>query len=144
MHNQPDAEADARGARNASAPSYYNHLEAHLAWTIHGRKTPHCATSSFRRGPLRDEAYKAWIRMLPCVDCGVEGLSEAAHTGEDGGMSMKASDYSCVPLCRDCHTLAPWAYHRIGKKAFEEARGLCLAEMAARLQREWQRKSHNA
>jgi hypothetical protein len=114
-------------------------LEAFLGWTIHGRKTPHRATSS-RRGPPRDEAYKAWIRTLPCVGCGVEGLSEAAHTGEDGGMSMKASDYSCVPLCRDCHTLASGAYHRIGKKAFEEARRLCLAEVSAQLGREWQRK----
>jgi hypothetical protein len=28
---------------------------------------------------------------LACCACGVEGRSEAAHTGTDGGMSMKAS-----------------------------------------------------
>ena len=52
-------------------------------------------------------------------------------------MSMKASDYSCVPLCSDCHTRAPGAYHRVGKRAFERARGLRFAVVAARLQREW-------
>jgi hypothetical protein len=49
-------------------------------------------------------------RVLPC---GVEGRSEAAHTGSDGGMSMKASDRSCVPLCADCHTQRADSYHRI-------------------------------
>jgi len=34
-------------------------------------------------------------------------------------MSMKASDYSCVPLCADCHMRGPVAYHRIGKRALE-------------------------
>jgi hypothetical protein len=26
---------------------------------------------------------------------------------------MKASDYSCVPLCSDCHTQAPGAYQEV-------------------------------
>src|ERR1017187_4447379 len=51
-----------------------------------------------------------------CIACGIEGRSEAAHTGSDGGMSMKASDYSWVPLCSGCHTQAPGAYHRVGKR----------------------------
>jgi hypothetical protein len=51
-------------------------------------------------------------------------------------MSMKSSDYSCVPLRQDCHTLAPGAYHRIGKQAFEASRGLSFVVLVARLQRE--------
>ena len=47
-----------------------------------------------RKGPPRNEAYKAWIRTLPCLQCGIEHRSEAAHTGTDGSMSMKASDHS--------------------------------------------------
>jgi hypothetical protein len=35
---------------------------------------------------------------MPGIACGVEGQSEAAPTGSDGGMSQKASDYSYVPL----------------------------------------------
>ena len=91
-----------------------------------------------RKGPPRDAAYLAWIREMPCIACGVEGRSEAAHTGTDGGMSQKASDYSCVPLCANCHTQAPGAYHRAGKGAFERRCGLSLAGIVAQLNREWQ------
>lgn len=116
-------------------------LESYLAWTVHARKLPRRAMASTRKGPPRDEDYKAWIRTLPCAGCGMDGRSEAAHTGNDGGMSIKASDYSCVPLCTDCHTQAPGAYHRIGKRAFEQTSGLCFADLAARLQKEWRRMS---
>jgi hypothetical protein len=113
-------------------------LGSYLAWAIHGRKPQRRAASSTRKGPPRDEAYLAWIREMPCIACGIEGRSEAAHTGSDGGMSMKASDYSCVPLCTECHTQAPDAYHRVGKRAFEERQGLCLVRVVARLNCEWQ------
>ena len=68
-----------------------------LAYEIHGRvlrKPP----GKERRGPARCKDYRAWIRTLPCRACRIEGCSEAAHVGTDGGMSMKATDYSCVPL----------------------------------------------
>jgi hypothetical protein len=112
-------------------------LRSYLAWAVHGRKPPRRASTPTRKGPPRDDAYKAWIRTLPCCACGVEGRSEAAHTGTDGGMSMKPSDYSCVPLCSDCHTQAPGAYHRVGKRAFESRHELCLARMVARLNGQW-------
>ncbi len=51
-------------------------------------------------------------------------------------MSMKASDYSCVPLCPACHTQAQDSYHRVGKAAFERVHGLCLAELVLLLHRE--------
>ena len=108
-----------------------------LVWTVHNRKPERRASSPTRKGPPRDEDYKSWIRAMPCIACGVKGRSEAAHTGSDGGMSMKASDYSCVPLCSDCHTQAPSAYHRVGKRAFESRHGLSFACMVERLQREW-------
>jgi hypothetical protein len=112
-------------------------LRSYLAWAIHGRKPQRRATSPTRKGPPRDETYLAWIREMPCIACGVEGRSVSAHTGTDGGMSQKASDYSCVPLCADCHTQAPGAYHRIGKWAFEERHGLSSARMVERLNAEW-------
>jgi hypothetical protein len=117
-------------------------LEVYLAHAILGRKLPKrermgSRLGRRRKGPVRDDGYKAWIRTLPCCACGVEGRSEAAHTGSDGGMSMKASDYSCVPLCADCHTQSPEAYHRIGKRAFEKVTGLCFAALVTRLQLEW-------
>jgi hypothetical protein len=92
------------------------------------------------QAPLRDKAYLSWIREMPLNDCAVEGRSEAGHTGTDGGMRQKASDYSCVPLCANCHTQAPGAYHRIGKRAFQERRGLSFARMVERLNAEWWRR----
>jgi len=112
-------------------------LGSYLAWAIHGRKPQRRAPSATRRGPPRDEAYLAWIRAMPCITCGIAGRSQAAHTGTDGGMSQKASDYSCVPLCADCHTQAPGAYHRIGKRAFEERQGLVFGRVVERLNAEW-------
>jgi hypothetical protein len=53
---------------------------------------------------------------------------------------MKASDYSCVPLCPDCHTRGPLAYHRIGKRAFERVHGVQFPSIAARLRREWKQQ----
>jgi hypothetical protein len=49
-------------------------------------------------GPEGDERYKACFRTPPCAACKREGPNEAAH-GEDGGMRMKGSDKSCIPLC---------------------------------------------
>ena len=112
-------------------------LRSYLAWAVHGRKPQRRAASSTRKGPPRDAAYLAWIREMPCIACGIERQSEAAHTGRDGGMRQKASDYSCVPLCGGCHTQDSDSYHRIGKRAFEERHGLRFAAVVDRLQREW-------
>jgi hypothetical protein len=112
-------------------------LRSYLAWTIHGRKPQRRAASPIRKGPPRDPAYLVWMREMDCIACGIEGRSEAAHTGTDGGMSQKASDYSCVPLCLACHTQAPGAYHRVGKRAFEEQRGISFARIVERLNTEW-------
>jgi len=114
-------------------------LRSYLAWAVHGRKPQRRASTPTRRGPPRDEDYKAWIRKFPCIACGVEGRSEAAHAGSDGGMSQKASDYSCVPLCSDCHMHAPGAYHRVGKRAFESRHGLSFAGIVVGLNLEWRK-----
>lgn len=89
-----------------------------------------------RRGPVRDEAYKAWIRTFPCLVCQY-WPTEAAHTGRDGGMRQKASDRSCVPLCANCHTQGPRSYHRIGRKRFERRHRLNFRNIIARLNEEY-------
>jgi hypothetical protein len=93
------------------------------------------------RGPARDEEYRAWIRTLACCTCGAEERSEAAHKGEDGGISMKASDYSRVPLCPDCHTRERGVYNRIHKRAFERSHGLSFETLVARLNQKWRERS---
>ena len=90
-----------------------------------------------RTRAVRDEAHKAWVRSHPCCACGNSWNVEAAHTGTDGGMSMKASDDSLIPLCAWCHRLAPDSYHAIGKTAFEQARGLDCRAIAEGMYREF-------
>lgn len=63
---------------------------------------------------MRNEKYRRAVALLPCVNCGIDGYSQAAHANglEYGkGMGMKASDDAIFPLCADrpgivgCHTL---------------------------------------
>ena len=60
---------------------------------------------------VRDESYRRWVASLPCAHCGKAGPSQAAHADEGKGMSIKASDDTCYPLCADapgrrgCHSV---------------------------------------
>ena len=57
-------------------------------------------------------------------------------------MSMKASDYSTVPLCANCHTHAPDCYHSAnGKQRMERRIGQRFADVCKRLQREWKERA---
>ena len=52
--------------------------------------------------PVRDPEYRRWVKRLPCAACGRSWGIDPAHTGPHG-MSQKASDLTCIPLCRRCH-----------------------------------------
>jgi hypothetical protein len=104
-----------------------------LVWLVLGKNLEQKPRRVERRGPPRDLRYRAWIRTLPCVACGSRWEIEAAHTGSDGGMAQKASDYSCVPLCRICHTSGRNAYHRVGKEEFERRSGIDFARLVRAL-----------
>ena len=109
-----------------------------LLWKPHLEKKPQPQNKrKVRRGPPRDPAYRAWVRTLPCTICGAVWRIEAAHTGYDGGMSMKPSDYSCIPLCKNCHTAGRGAYHHIGKRAFERTYGIDLEKLVRALNASW-------
>lgn len=114
-------------------------LKRYLMREIHGvqipRKLPKMA-SSLHHTPARNARYKRWIRSLPCAACD-KTPSEAAHTGSDGGLKQKASDYSCIPLCTDCHTLNAGSYHQIGRGDFERRHQLDIKGLVKRLNRLW-------
>ena len=92
--------------------------------------------------PERSEEYKAWVRSLPCAVsfCG-RAQVEAAHTGSDGGTGIKASDFTCVPLCGYHHTAGPHSYHGLGggKRAFEALHAISFDAIVARLNAKWGR-----
>jgi hypothetical protein len=49
--------------------------------------------------PARSESYRRWVASLPCIVCGIEGYSQAAHPNCGRGLGQKASDLECFPLC---------------------------------------------
>jgi hypothetical protein len=70
------------------------------------------ATPRRTKTVVRDEAYKAAARKLPCVglpggahdpNCRPGLRRDASHLARDGGMGMKGSDTRCVPHTRPCH-----------------------------------------
>ena len=121
---------------SAAVMSSYN-LRRWLAREVLGSDLGRKPPQPERNGPPRDWKYRAWIRSLPCVACNSTRYVEAAHTGRDGGMRQKSSDYSCVSLCAVCHRVGPRSYHWIGKDAFEKLHKLNFARLVKRLNRAW-------
>lgn len=112
-------------------------LERWVAFQVRGkieRKPPQRTDTS--RGPARDRHYRAWIRTLPCAACGRIENIEAAHTGPHG-LSQKASDYACIPLCIGHHRTGKEALDRIGRQQFERQFGLTVSALTRRLNRIW-------
>lgn len=113
-----------------------------LFYQVHGRKPARQSRRATRRvtGPARSWKYRAWIRTLGCCCCGRTEEIEAAHTGTDGGTAQKSSDFSCIPLCSDCHTQAPHSHHRdraeCERRIFVRT-GLTIAELVRMLNQEW-------
>ena len=62
-----------------------------------------------KAAPVRDKSYLRFVASLPCINCGIEGRSQAAH-GPTLGRGIKADDRTAVPLCADgpgslgCHS----------------------------------------
>lgn len=49
----------------------------------------------------RSESYRRWVATLPCIVCGIEGYTQAAHPNHGRGLGQKSSDLDCFPLCCD-------------------------------------------
>lgn len=59
--------------------------------------------------PIRSPKYLREVATLPCINCGREGFTQAAHANQGKGMAMKTSDNTAAPLCtvgphgKGCH-----------------------------------------
>ena len=106
-------------------------LSSWLMFAVHGRKAPRRPRRR-RSSPARSWKYRAWIRSLPSAVSGAIGC-EAAHTGSDGGMALKASDYSCIPLTFTEHR----EYHQVGRAEFERLHQVNCRELVRRLNHDW-------
>ena len=52
-----------------------------------------------KAAPARSEAYRRAVASLPCINCGVPGYSQCAHSNSGKGAGIKASDLDSFPLC---------------------------------------------
>ena len=79
-----------------------------------------------RKPRVHSAAHLDAIRQLPCLACGIENRSVAAHirytTQErpNPGMQNKPDDTATVPLCTECHT----EQHRGDERAFWKGAGI--------------------
>jgi len=77
----------------------------------------------FRAG-FKDPARMKAIHDLPCSLCYLKGWQQksptTAHHLHGGGMGKKASDLLTMSLCDDCHQKGEFAFHKIGRVAWEE------------------------
>lgn len=57
----------------------------------------------------KDKKHLMKVASLPCISCGIEGASQAAHVTKRGHSKIggKDHDYFCIPLCHEgannCH-----------------------------------------
>lgn len=101
------------------------------------RKPPRAGRPSWKCA----EEYKRWLRKLPCARCAqpagnLANPTVAAHVDHAGGkgLSTKAPDSACIPLCDDCHK----EQHRLGWMTFEKLLdGACAVILASIYWVEW-------
>lgn len=51
----------------------------------------------------RSEKWRRAVASLPCVKCGTEGMTQAAHRDQGKGMGIKVDDCLTAALCFRCH-----------------------------------------
>ena len=60
-----------------------------------------------KAAPVECEAYRRMVAARPCINCGLEKRSQAAHPNTGKAKGMKADDRLCFPLCHvggnSCH-----------------------------------------
>jgi hypothetical protein len=51
-----------------------------------------------KQNAVESKPYRMQVAKLPCIHCGIEGYSQAAHPPPTG-KAMKEDDRECFPLC---------------------------------------------
>jgi hypothetical protein len=85
------------------------------------------------RNGFKDKERLAKIHNLPCSLCYLKGWEQktptTAHHLHGGGMGKKASDRLTMSLCDNCHQKSPFAFHKIGRIAWEEKFDTCQEDL---------------
>lgn len=72
-----------------------------------------------KRVVWRSRSYLDWVRTLPCVISGAQGVDPHHVKGHGMGGSVTAPDYMTIPLTREEHT----KFHTIGWRSWEKLHG---------------------
>jgi hypothetical protein len=98
---------------------------------------------------FRSENYRRFVASLPCIKCGKEGVSQAAHSNSAAfgkGKSLKAHDWAIFPLCstsfeitgchadHDSNKKSRTKIERIDQEAFWIAKTIGQAFVSGQLQ----------
>ena len=80
------------------------------------------------RNGYKDPKHLARVAQLPCALCFFLGEKQTTRTTvhhfHGGGMGKKASDRRVTSLCDLHHQKGEFAFHHIGRVAFEEKFGI--------------------
>ena len=80
------------------------------------------------RNGYKDKARMKVIHLIPCSLSYFLGETQTspteAHHKHGGGLGLKASDLLTMSLSRNYHTSGPFAFHQIGREAFEDRFGV--------------------
>lgn len=79
--------------------------------------------------PPRDANYRAWVRTLPCTIC--QRRPSEPHHALPSVTAQRATDYCCIPLCRQHHDMA------LNRKEFARRFTLDIPVIINRLNREY-------
>ena len=52
---------------------------------------------------FESERWRCAVASLPCVRCGMENDTQAAHRNQGKGLSFKTDDCLTAALCTTCH-----------------------------------------
>lgn len=70
---------------------------------------------------FRSEKLRRAVASLPCMDCGLEGSTQAAHSNQGKGMAKKASDARVMALCIKHHSALDQGgtMNKLDRRAYE-------------------------
>jgi len=57
------------------------------------------ASAIAKQNAIEHEGYRRLVAAMPCMNCGINDNSQAAHPNTNKAKGMKADDRLCFPLC---------------------------------------------
>lgn len=93
-----------------------------------------------KRGSAEAKSYLSRVAALGCAMCRRLGYGESQaeihHQRTGMGTGRRADDAAVIPLCPSHHRQGKYAFHALGRKAWERMFGITELELIEQTQRE--------